>query len=164
LQRDERTVRRLQWVFERSPGYFSRVTGALARETEAEALFSALPEGRSMDDRSLLGIYEHDELVGCADVIRAFPDSTKATIGLLLIAEPYQGRGIGRAAYRLVEEHIVHWGSCAEVVLGIVRTNAQALGFWTKLGFVLAGTVKPYSNGAVSSELILLVKRLKPAR
>jgi ribosomal protein S18 acetylase RimI-like enzyme len=114
-----------------------------------------------MDDEDLLGIYENGEMVGCADVIRGFPDPTKATIGLLLIAEPHQGRGVGRAAYRQVEERIVYWGSCSEIALGVVRTNEQALAFWSKVGFVPTGTAKRYSNGSVSSELVLLAKRLR---
>jgi ribosomal protein S18 acetylase RimI-like enzyme len=160
LQRDERTVAQLQRVLDDAPGYFCRVTGSEARRNEAETLFAALPEGRSMDDKSLLGIYENGEMVGCADVIRAFPDSKKTTIGLLLIVETRQGKGIGRAAYHLVEERIVDRGSCSEIVLGVVRTNDQALAFWSKVGFAPNGTVKPFSNGSVSSELILLTKRL----
>lgn len=89
-------------------------------------------------------------------------DSRTALIGLLLIAEPFQRRGIGTDAYGAIEDCIRSWGDgCAQVRIGVVRTNERVLPFWSRLGFVPTGEVKPYRYASVVSETIVLKKALR---
>ncbi len=153
----------LQRVLEAAPTYAELVTGSPPGPSDAQSTYSILPEGKSYDDKFIFGVYRGTEMVGCADLIRAFPDASTAHLGLLLIAEPFHRQGVGQAAYRALEEYICAWGTCSRVRLGIVRTNERVLPFWTKLGFTPTGEVKPYRYGNVASETIILAKPLRSA-
>jgi ribosomal protein S18 acetylase RimI-like enzyme len=93
-------------------------------------------------------------------VIRGFPDPTTAHLGLLLISESAQGRGIGRVGYMAIEDVIRSWAGCRCVRIGVVRTNEGVIAFWKKVGFAETGEVKPYCYGTVVSETIILTKAL----
>lgn len=150
----------LQRVIESAPTYAQRITGVPPGPADAQSTYSIIPEGMSYDDKFVLGVYREAEMVGCVDLFRGFPAPTVAHLGLLLIGEPFQGQGIGRAAYVQVEELICSWNTCSLVRLGVVRTNEQVLGFWSKLGFMPSGEVKPYRYGNVVSETVILTKPL----
>src|SRR5205085_8251052 len=92
--------------------------------------------------------------------IRGYPNDAIAALGLFLIAEQHQRRGVGREAYALVEQFIRTWGNCARIRIGVVRTNDEVLPFWLGLGFVPTGEKKPYRYGPVQSETIVLEKTL----
>jgi GNAT superfamily N-acetyltransferase len=103
-------------------------------------------------------------MIGCADLIRGYPDEHTVLLGLLLLAEPWQRRGFGKAAYLAIEDYVRRWGAgWKQVRIGVVGTNEDVLAFWTKLGFIRTGEVKPYRYGNVSSETIVLCKALDPA-
>ena len=127
---------------------------------DAQSTYSVLPEGKTYDDKFVFGVYRGATMVGCADLIRDYPDRGTALLGLLLIAEPYQGQGIGRVAYQQLEAFIRSWNTCSRVRIGVVRTNERVLPFWSKLGFVPSGETKPYRYDHVVSETIILTKSL----
>lgn len=149
----------LQRVIEAAPRYLYRITGHPPGAAEAQSLFTVLPEGKTYDDKFVYGVYQGDTMVGCADVIRAYPAPGSAWLGLLLIAEPFQRQGVGAAAYGLLEEQIRTW-PVARIRLGVVRTNDEVLPFWRKQGFVETGEVKPYRCDKVISETVILQKVL----
>lgn len=149
----------LQRVLEDAPRYVERVTGAPPGSADAQSTYTVLPEGKGYDDKFVYGIYEGDEMIGCADVIRGWQRPDTAHIGLLLIAEPYQRRGHGRAAYQAIEREIAGWGA-KRVRIGVVGTNEDVLPFWRKLGFTPTGEVKPYRYGPVESHVTILEKPL----
>ncbi|SRR5258706_11379158 len=80
----------LQRVLEAAPGYAQIVTGCPPGRADAQSTYSILPEGKSYDDKFVFGIFRKGQMVGCADVIRAYPDSVTAHIGLLLVVEQFQ--------------------------------------------------------------------------
>jgi GNAT superfamily N-acetyltransferase len=116
--------------------------------------------GKRPDDKFVYGIFDDEQMVGCADVIRAFPDSATAFIGLFLIAELQQRKGIGRSAYFLLEDSLRSWRECSRILLAVVRANGGVLGFWESVGFVQTGETRPYRQGTVVSETIMLSKTL----
>ena len=147
-----------QRVLDGAPRYAERVTGAPPGAADAQRTYGALPEGKAYEDKFVFGIYAAGgEMIGCADVIRDWPRAGTAYIGLLLIAEQYQRRGQGRAAYRAIQKEIQGWGA-KRVRIGVVRTNEDVLPFWQKLGFAPTGEVKPYRYGPVVSEVLILEK------
>jgi uncharacterized protein len=150
----------LQRVLEGAPQYAELVTGAPPGPADAQSTYSGLPEGKSYDDKFVFGIYCGADMVGCADLIRGYPDPHTAWLGLLLVAEAFQHRGFGSAAYGELETFIRRWDRCKRIRLSVIRANAQALPFWRKLGFAPTGETKPYRYGAVVSEHILLEKHL----
>ena len=147
LRGESREMAELQRVLEGAPGYCQRVMGVPAGPAEAQSTYSALPEGKTYDD----------EMVGCADVIRGWPRADTSIIGLLLIAETHHGRGYGRAACAELEKTIGSWGA-KRARAAVVRTNAQAIPFWERMGFEPTGEMKPYRYGAVVSEAIIFEK------
>jgi GNAT superfamily N-acetyltransferase len=129
----------LQRVLESAPAYTQRITGLPPVATEAQSMYSILPPGKSYDDKFVFGVDRCGRMVGCADVVRGYPDSQTAYVGLLLVAEPFQRQGVGRAAYRALESVIRSWQTCTRVRLAVVATNDAVLPFWAKLGFVPTG-------------------------
>lgn len=151
-------MRELQRVFEDAPAYAHRITGVSPGRADAQSTYTILPEGKSYDDKFVFGIYRAGEMVGCADLIRGYPNPETAVLGLLLVSEKHQRQGIGRRACALIEQFIRNWRTCDRVRIGVVRTNDAVLP--TRLGFEPTGEVKPYRYGSVVSETVVLEKRL----
>ncbi len=127
---------------------------------DAQSTYTVLPDGKTYDDKFVFGIYLGDEMIGCADLIRGYPNPTTALLGLLLVSEACQRRGVGKRAYELIEQFIQTWNVCDRVRIGVVRTNEQVILFWSNVGFELTGEIKPYRYAAISSETLILEKRL----
>jgi GNAT superfamily N-acetyltransferase len=129
----------LQCVLEAAPAYFRMLTGAPPRGALAQSTFTALPPDKSYEDKFVWGLYAGRAMIGCADVIRGYPTPHKAVIGLVLLAEPWQRRGLGRALAALVEQAIATWREINIVRLGVLPANIGALAFWQKLGYAATG-------------------------
>jgi hypothetical protein len=80
----------LQRVIGAAPGFALAVTGLPPGPADAQNTFTALPEGKSEDDKFVYGVYLDGQMIGCADVVRGYPDPSTAFIGLLLISEDSQ--------------------------------------------------------------------------
>ena len=145
----------MQRVFESAPRYFDVVTRLPPGSAEAQSTFTALPPGKDYDDKRVWGLYTGDQMIGCADVIRGYPVREKAIIGLLLLAEPWQRRGLGRAFALLIEKVIADWPEIATIRLGVVETNTGALAFWKKLGYVETGEAKRTDTSHVADTIVL---------
>lgn len=59
----------LQCVLESAPGYFQTVCGAPPGGAEAQSTFTALPEGRTYDNKFVWGLHSGEAMIGCAEVI-----------------------------------------------------------------------------------------------
>ena len=145
----------LQCVLEAAPTYFLTVTGLPPGNAEAQSTLTALPQGKSYEDKFVWGLYEGEAMIGCADVIRGYPVRDKAVIGLLLLGEPRQGRGLGRAFVALIEQAIGAWPEIRWLRLGVAAPNTGALAFWRKLGYRETGEVKPAPPGIVADVLVM---------
>jgi RimJ/RimL family protein N-acetyltransferase len=148
----------LQCVLEAAPDYFLQITGAPPGGAEAQSTFTALPPGKSYQDKFVWGLYAGEAMIGCADVLRGYPVLEKAVIGLLLLAQPWQRRGLGRSFAALVERTIAAWLEIACLRIGVVASNEGALAFWRKLGYRETGEIK--SNLEFVREVIVLEKPL----
>jgi RimJ/RimL family protein N-acetyltransferase len=151
----------LQRVLAAAPAYFETITGLPPGNAEAQSTFTALPPGKNYDDKFVWGLYADERMIGCADVIRGYPMREKAIIGLLLLAEPWQRRGLGRAFALLVEQVIGGWPEIETLRLGVVERNAGALAFWRKLGYVETGELT--HNDAFAGNTIVMEKALSRA-
>lgn len=161
LSGDPEEMQDLQRVLEEAPTYSHRVSGAPPTPTEAEGLFSALPPGKTYADKFVLGFYEAGRMVGCADVIRSFPSEEKAMVGLLLLSESHQSKGLGSLAYAEIEKLCLSWPQVEIARIGVVKTNSAVLPFWLKAGFVDTGARRPFDHGSVKSETIVLEKTIR---
>jgi len=145
----------LQRVLEAAPTYFQTVTGLPPGPAEAQSTFTALPPGKIYDDKRVWGLYAGDDMIGCADVIRGYPVSDRAVIGLLLLAEQWQRQGFGRAFALLVEQMIAAWPEITTLRIGVVEQNVGALAFWRKLGYGETGEVKSADQSYVGNVVVL---------
>ena len=153
----------LQCVLEAAPRYFGTVTGSPPGSAEAQSTFTALPPGKAYDDKRVYGLYAGDAMIGCADVIRGYPVREKAVIGLLLLAEPWQRRGVGRAFEGLVMKSLADWPEIATVRIAVIATNSAALAFWHRLGYCETGERRAASPPFVG-ELIVLERPIETVR
>ncbi|MCX7597083.1 MAG: GNAT family N-acetyltransferase [Fischerella sp.] len=80
---------------------------------------------------------------------------------MLLIDEVHQHKGIGTAAYRILESNICSWNGIKKVRIGIILTNEIVLPFWKKLGFIETGEIKSYRYDKLESEIPILEKELE---
>jgi len=158
----------LQKVLENAPTYAERVTGRPPADTEAQSLFNALPAEATTDNKYLYGVMADGlDMVGCAEIIRGWPTSSTAQIGLLLLDETHHGHGLGRSTYHLVEAKVRSWPEIDTLRISVVRSNTDVLPFWRRMGFTETGEVQPYVHDTLVSESIILAKLLPdeaPAR
>jgi len=147
----------VQRVLEAARAYGLAVQGSPFPPENAAALFASLPPGVDRSAKSVFGVFLDDEMIGCVDVVRGYPSATCSMIGLLLIAEEHQGRGFGSSSLRLLED-IAHGWSCDTLRIGVVASNDTALGFWRAAGFLETGETRPWTEGSVTSEVIMMEK------
>ncbi|MFL5813839.1 MAG: GNAT family N-acetyltransferase [Bdellovibrionia bacterium] len=158
-------VSELQRVLESAPLYWKRIANKTIESDGAQSVLQALPEGKTRADKYVLGIYlpnqSSEQMIGCIDLIRGFPDSQTAMLGLLIVSESYQKQGLGKASYEALEKVIRSWPEMRKVRIGVIEANGIVLPFWKSLGFVETGVRRPYEDNGVVSENIVLEKSLK---
>jgi RimJ/RimL family protein N-acetyltransferase len=160
LAGDEAELAELQRVLEGSPRYFEKIRGEGPAADEAHKLWSALPEGRSIREKTVFGMYAGGQLVGCAELVRGYPAPDTAIIGLLVVHESHQRRGLGTRALLQLEHALRGFPEIRRLRLGVMSTNPEAMHFWTGLGFAATGEKRPHHEGKVSSILHVFEKPL----
>jgi GNAT superfamily N-acetyltransferase len=168
----------VQALIESDPGYTERITGSPPGAADAQSLLTMRPPGLSDEAKVVLGVFEGGDaddsgghrtessagrdLVAVVDLLRGYPEEPVAFVGLLQVHGGRQGRGIGRTAYRLVEQYVVEqWPEVRRLRLAVVDTNAElAAPFWNRQGFEPTGEPKAYENEAVTSTARLYEKAL----
>lgn len=105
----------------------------VTRESILEDM-EALPPGKGYEDKFYLGFFDGENLVAVMDLIRDFPEKRIAFIGLFMMDQQYQGKGIGSEIIHDCISCFIEWGFDA-VRLGVDIGNPQSLAFWKKNGF-----------------------------
>lgn len=162
LTLDPTDLARLQAVLVQTPGYYHRIQGAPAGPDEAHTTCTELPPGKTLDDKRVYGVSLGEELVGCVELILGYPTDEVVMLGLLLIAEPHQRKGLGRQACEAVEDLCRGWPGVHRVRIAVVETNAVVLPFWTRMGFTRTGENHSYTAGQVHSTVCVLEKDVAP--
>ena len=158
LERSDAEKRALRGLYASAPDYCMRVIGHIPTFDEMRP--PDLPPGKMPEDDYLFGIYLRDEMIGCADLLRGYPDEKTAYLGLVLISQQYQNRGLGVRACMELEKVALSWPEVSVIRGSVVRTNEVVLKFWEKMGAVDTGIRGPYSAGEVQSEAIIFEKKL----
>lgn len=135
----------LQAVYLAAPNYW-RLFGIDSLPADQAA--RDLAETADAPGRSLLGILQRvnpadlaagQTMVGAVDLRRHYPEESDVALGLFIVAEPYQRRGIGRAAWALLEPWLAQQPGLITACLSIEQFNLPALRFFTALGFAMTG-------------------------
>jgi ribosomal protein S18 acetylase RimI-like enzyme len=158
LTKTSENIELVQKIFESAPEYFLNVSGDVAVPTDSEDAFNALPPNFEIDKKHVLGIYFEEKLIGVIDCLIGYPASDKAYIGLLILNESYQNKGLGKITYNELEKYLHSYLTLTSIRLSVVESNETVLNYWEKMGFSLTGEVKPYSNKKNISKSILMEK------
>ncbi|HFU4011830.1 TPA: GNAT family N-acetyltransferase [Streptococcus suis] len=119
-------------LYQTNPLYFEYFPPLPSLESLANDLVDC-PPGKELSDKYFLGFWEKERLVAILDLIDGYPTAEIAYIGLFMVDQAYQGRGVGSS---LVEEIIAGLPvRLKKVRLGYVSRNLQAKAFWIKCGF-----------------------------
>ena len=136
----------LQAVYAATPGYWALYNLPGCPPDQAARDLAAV--AAEAPGRAMLGILQPAdpakpetgaELVGVLDFRLHWPADGVAYIGMLMVAEPYQRRGIGRQAWQLLRPWLANTARMAKVRLGVEQFNHTGLKFWECLGFALTG-------------------------
>ncbi len=137
----------LQQVYWATPGYWEMYN------------FLAVPAGQAaydlraaatMPGRTLLGIVQPlaadsaegsagSELIGLLDFRLHWPDEQIASIGMMMVAEPYQRQGIATQAWTLFRPWLTQQAQMQKARVAVEQFNPTALKFFEHLGFRLTG-------------------------
>jgi diamine N-acetyltransferase len=128
-------IDRLQAVLEGAPGYSLAVEGKLPTLNAAIEVLDALPPDKGHSDKFVYEISHDAEAVGRLDMVRGYPETDIAFIGLLLLREGSQGRGFGPQVLRLAEAIGMGW-QCRALRIAVIDSNPRAFNFWKSEGFI----------------------------
>ena len=172
-EREHLTLRRLtttaadlaavQQVLEGCPSYYLLEQGQLAAPGAALALMNECPPDRSTSDKAFWGIYVRNEIAGYAEILRGYPNETTMYLGLLILMESYQHRGVGALAYTRIEEEVTSWEGAATIRLAVLSTNPAPGTFWERMGFHSTGEIRPYTHNVVKTTCHMYEKAVRPA-
>jgi GNAT superfamily N-acetyltransferase len=149
----------VQTLAEACPDYFLETFGLAPGPAEAQSLFTALPDGRSYDDKRVLGIRDPaGKLLAVADVVRGWPDGQTWMIGLLLVVPAARRKGIGG---RFVEDlaRQARQAGARRLRLGVFVDRQAAMRFWERHGFEPAG-MQLRETDLGERELVVMVRDL----
>lgn len=90
------------------------------------------------------GIYCGREMAGIVDFVPDGFGGKKgiAFLSLLMIAEEYRGKGLGRKVVEAVEAEMLKNGGIREIRSGVQVNNAAGVAFWTKMGYKIVSGPK----------------------
>lgn len=95
-----------------------------------------LPPDTDPAQKHYVGFYEEGALVALLDLIDGYPDADTAYLGFFMLDGGRQGRGIGTALYREIEDCLRAAGK-QRIRLAINKGNPQSTRFWAKQGFAV---------------------------
>jgi len=152
----------LETLFERCADYFELEFGLPPGPAEAQSAFIGLPEGKTYEDKLLIGIFEgHGNLIGVLDVIRDHPQTGEWNLALMLLDPSWRGQGMGREIYAAFERWATRLGA-RYISLAVTEQNQRARRFWLLQGFELVGRRPPKRLGAKESALVVMRRALSP--
>jgi RimJ/RimL family protein N-acetyltransferase len=159
----------LQAVYAATPGYWQMYELDGPPPSQAEDDLKAANE---TPGRYLLGIVkrvdEQDpgagaEMIGLVDLRLHWPEEGVATLGMLMVAGPYQRQGVGAQAWSLLSPWLAASAGITSARLSVEQFNIPALKFWEAMGFALTGASDRVRSGDQFVRLLYLEKPLSAA-
>lgn len=108
---------------------------------KAEAFFIDTPPGCDPAASHRLGLFEHSDLAGVAELSFGFPEPDSAYLGLMVLAPARRGRGLGRAFLQHLETLARNRGS-SQLFLAVLEENQAGRAFWQAQGFAETGLIR----------------------
>jgi GNAT superfamily N-acetyltransferase len=150
----EADVPALQELHERCHVFLELIRGEPPRADAAARLLVELPEGKTLEDKFLFGLYPErgTPLVGVLEAIRGFPEPGEWFIGFLLLDPAHRDTGLGTRFFEAFEA----WArgeSARGLRLIVQEQNPGALRFWERRGFAVTGTGQQRAHGRENTVL-----------
>lgn len=120
-----------------NPLYYQYCPPSLTIESVQKDL-TALPKGKTLEDKYYLGFYKNEFLIAVMDLIYKYPNEKTAFIGFFMTDKRIQGNGIGTAIITETCQYFKKTG-LSFVRLGYVKGNPQSESFWIKNHFDKTG-------------------------
>ncbi|MCF2145168.1 GNAT family N-acetyltransferase [Desmonostoc muscorum LEGE 12446] len=137
----------LQHLFEQCTDYAIMTDGHPPLSSAAADEFLALPEGKTIEDKFIFGLFAPDDtLVGMLESIRDYPDEKSWWIGLMMLATEYRGKGLGSQFYQAYESWVAQQ-EAQSVFLAVLQENQSGFTFWQNLGFEVIRIAPPQEFG-----------------
>ncbi|MBR5490733.1 MAG: GNAT family N-acetyltransferase, partial [Oscillospiraceae bacterium] len=95
---------------------------------------SALPPGKTVEEKYYLGFFDGKYLMAVMDFIDGYPDENTAFIGFFMVDKCIQGKKIGTAIIEKICLCCENWGY-ESIMLGYEKLNPQSSHFWQQNGF-----------------------------
>lgn len=102
---------------------------------KVKEIFTALPPGKSYEDKFVLGIFKGSgKLIGVIDVVKNFTFDGEWIIGLLIIDPKERENGLGKSVHEALIAWAVKLGAKSFRVAAI-EDNHRGIKFWSGLGY-----------------------------
>ncbi len=103
-----------------------------------EADMTALPPGKTVEDKLYVGYYDADKLIAVMDLIIGYPEADTVYVGFFMTDVSVQGKCIGSSIISELSRFVSDSGFY-KIQLGWVKGNPQPEHFWHKNGFCETG-------------------------
>ncbi|AXI02778.1 GNAT family N-acetyltransferase [Aquirhabdus parva] len=140
-------------LFEQASDYFHIIEDRPPEYNDAYLTLTELPLLKGIEDKRCMGFYLDHLLVGCIDMIRGYPETHIAYLGLILFSENYQRQGLGKKGVEYATQMSKSWG-CTMLRLAVIETNQLAFSFWQRQGFkeIYRKSLLQYTGQAIVME------------
>jgi len=120
----------IQQVYQASPKHFERIAMEVPTLADVEREVEAI---LADPNRRAYLILNAEGPVGYLDYKLHYPDKNDAIITLILIAEPFRGKGYGKLAVADLEAMLYH--RVERLFAAVYGDNPSAVAFWKRLGY-----------------------------
>ncbi|AZQ41653.1 GNAT family N-acetyltransferase [Streptococcus periodonticum] len=128
----EKDIPSILSLYESNPLYFQHCPPEPNLASVKEDMLR-LPEGKAKADKFYVGFWNNSKLVAVMDFVYAYPDEETVFIGLFMVDQAYQRKGIGS---QIVTEALAYFTkNFRKARLAYVKGNPQSRHFWEKQGF-----------------------------
>jgi RimJ/RimL family protein N-acetyltransferase len=134
--------------------------GGSPSPTAALDEFTAIPEGKSLDDKYMLGIFDaQDELIGLIEGMRNYPEDGSWWVGLIMLAPAHRCKGLLYPLARGFEQWVAMQGM--NYVMGsVVEANRKVLRLWQQMGFEVIHQVEREQLNPKSHSLYVIRRKV----
>ena len=160
-------VAALQQLYRALPAYWALYNFPAAPAGQAENDLRAAAE---TPGRSLMGMEQPlsvgattgaaGELIGLFDFRLHWPAPQTVSIGMVMVAELYQRRGVGTQSWQLLQPWLAATAGMKLARLGVEQFNPAALQFFQRLGFQLTGEANRIKVGDKFVRLLYMEQQI----
>lgn len=152
----------VQKIYENSPGYFLKTEHTVAgKDAALNDLNDKVPiERRTTSYEKLFLLITIDNVpAGIVDLHKNHPQKEIIYVGLFLLIDQFQHKGLGLKCFTEIENYIRKNTECTHLRLG-VSTDNDVEGFWCRVGFTRNGHTYKWNGANRVNDVFEMEKKL----